>query len=70
MGKFSSFEEINSWQKSRLFNKQIYQITENSNFKKDYDFVKQIRRASLSINQILQKVLKEIQIRNLFIFFM
>lgn len=50
MGKFSSFEEINSWQKSRVFNKQIYQITEKSNFKKDYDFVKQIRRASLSIS--------------------
>ncbi len=50
MGKFSSFEEISSWQKSRVFNKQIYQITENSNFKKDYDFVKQIRRASLSIS--------------------
>jgi len=37
MGKFSSFEEINSWQKSRIFNKRIYQITENSNFKKDFD---------------------------------
>ncbi len=50
MGKFKSFEEINSWQKSRMFNKQIYQITENSNFKKDFDFIKQIRRASLSIS--------------------
>ena len=50
MGKFSSFEEINSWQKSRIFNKRIYQITENSNFKKDFDFVRQIRRASISIS--------------------
>ena len=24
MGKFNSFEEINSWQKSRIFNKKIY----------------------------------------------
>ena len=50
MGKFNSFEEINSWQKSRIFNKKIYLVTENSNFKKDFDFVRQIRRASLSIS--------------------
>ena len=50
MGKFNSFEEINSWQKARIFNKRIYQITENLNFKKDYDFVRQIRRASISIS--------------------
>jgi four helix bundle protein len=50
MSKFKYFEEINSWQKSRIFNKKIYLITENSNFKKDFDFVRQIRRASLSIS--------------------
>jgi four helix bundle protein len=49
MGKFNSFEEINSWQKARILNKRIYQITENANFKKDFDFTRQIRRASLSI---------------------
>lgn len=50
MSKFKSFEEINSWQKSRIFNKKIYLTTENSNFKKDFDFVRQIRRASISIS--------------------
>lgn len=50
MGTFKSFEEISSWIKAREFTKQIYQITENSNFKKDFDFVRQIRRASLSIS--------------------
>ena len=50
MGKFSSFEEINSWQKARILNKTIYQITENPNFKKDFDLVRQIRRASISIS--------------------
>ena len=50
MSKFKSFEEINSWQKSRIFNKKIYLITENSNFKKDFDFIRQIRRASISIS--------------------
>ncbi|MCV9932448.1 four helix bundle protein [Flavobacterium sp. LS1R47] len=41
---------MNSWQKSRIFNKRIYLITENSNFKKDFDFARQIRRASISIS--------------------
>jgi four helix bundle protein len=49
-GKFNSFEEINSWQRARVFNKRIYLITENTNFKKDFDFTRQIRRASISIS--------------------
>ena len=49
MAKFKSFEEITSWQKSRVFTKQIYEITEASKCKKYIDFVRQIRRASLSI---------------------
>jgi four helix bundle protein len=50
MGKFNSFEEINSWKNSRIFNKRIYEITDNQNFKKDFDLVRQIRRASISIS--------------------
>jgi len=50
MGKFNSFEEINSWQKSRIFNKKVYLIAENESFKKDFDLARQIRRASVSIS--------------------
>lgn len=50
MGRFSSFEEIISWKKSREFNLKIYQITENQCFKKDVDLTRQIRRASISIS--------------------
>ncbi|RKS01329.1 four helix bundle protein [Flavobacterium sp. 102] len=50
MGRFKSFEEISSWQKARQFNKRIYEITENQNFKRDFDLVRQIRRASISIS--------------------
>lgn len=50
MGNFKSFEEINSWKKARIFNKMIYEISEKPNFKKDFDFVRQIRRASISIS--------------------
>ena len=70
MGKFKSFEEINSWQKSRLFNKRIYEITENTIFKKDFDLVRQIRRASISISSNIAEGFKGIQIKSLFIFYM
>lgn len=50
MGKFSSFEEINSWQKARMLNKKIYLITEAPGFKKDFDLARQIRRSSVSIS--------------------
>lgn len=50
MGKFKSFEEINSWQKARLFNKRIYEVTDKEIFKKDYDLTRQIRRATISIS--------------------
>ncbi|WP_395047102.1 four helix bundle protein [Flavobacterium sp.] len=50
MGRFNSFEEINSWKKSRIFNKRIYEITNGEEFKKDFDLVRQIRMASISIS--------------------
>ena len=50
MGKFNSFEDINSWQKAREFNKKIYLITETDSFKRDFDLVRQLRRASVSIS--------------------
>jgi len=51
MAKFSSFEEIISWQKSRELNKDIYNITnKNSSFSKDFGLRDQIRRSSISIS--------------------
>lgn len=49
MGKFESFEEIISWQKSRLLNQRIYEITSKEKFKTDFELTKQLRRASISI---------------------
>ena len=50
MGKFESFEEIKSWQNAKIFNKKIYEVTDNQIFKKDFDLTRQIRRASISIS--------------------
>ncbi len=44
MGKFNSFEEINSWQRARALNKRIYLVTEGEFFRKDFDIARQIRR--------------------------
>ena len=48
MGVFKSFEEIISWQKSRIFNKRIYEITENIGFKIDFDLVRQIISSNIA----------------------
>ena len=51
MAKFSSFEEIISWQKARELNVEIYKITNSSDlFHKDFGLRDQIRRASISIS--------------------
>jgi len=51
VAKFSSFEDIISWQKARELNKEIYHITNNENkFSKDFGLRDQIRRSSISIS--------------------
>jgi four helix bundle protein len=47
---FRSFEEIESWKKARVFNKNIYSISQQGTFSKDFDLIRQIRRASVSIS--------------------
>jgi len=49
MGKFNSFEEIIAWQKARELNSELYLITGQGDFSKDYGLRDQIRRASISI---------------------
>jgi four helix bundle protein len=69
MGKFNSFEEIISWQKAREFNKRIYLATESNIFKKDFDFVRQIRRASLSISSNIAEGFERNTDKSLFTFY-
>ncbi len=69
MGVFKSFEEIISWQKSRIFNKRIYEITENIGFKKDFDLVRQIRRASISISSNIAEGFERNTDKEFYIFF-
>lgn len=49
MAKIEKFEDIEAWQKARKLNSEIYRITNNSVFSKDFALRDQIRRSSISI---------------------
>jgi len=47
--KFSRFEEIEVWRNARLLVKDIYDLTNNKFFAKDFSFKDQMRRSAISI---------------------
>lgn len=46
MATLQRFEELKAWQKARLVSKEVYLITSQGPFAKDFDLKGQIRRAS------------------------
>lgn len=49
MAKFNSFEEILAWKKAYEITLEIYRLTSNGDFSKDFGLKDQIRRASVSV---------------------
>lgn len=49
MATFQRFEDINAWQKSRELTRDIYRVTKQGPFSKDYGLRDQIRCASSSV---------------------
>jgi four helix bundle protein len=49
MATFKSFEEIEAWQKARELTREIYSVTNQGLFLKDYGLRDQIRRAAVSV---------------------
>src|SRR3989304_3259376 len=47
--KVEKFEDLVAWQKARELTKQIYEITKQGAFSKDYGLCDQIRRATVSV---------------------
>ncbi len=47
--KIQKFEDLKVWQDVRIFVNDIYRLTSNSNFQKDFSFKDQLQRASVSI---------------------
>jgi four helix bundle protein len=50
MGKIEKFEDINAWKKARELTKEIYSLTNNGDFSKDYSLKDQVRRCSVSVS--------------------
>ena len=48
-GKIEKFEDLIAWQKARELTKNIYRVTKQGDFFKDFGLRDQIRRASVSI---------------------
>ena len=49
MASIEKFEDIHAWQKARELTREIYQISNQGAFAKDFGLRDQIRRASVSI---------------------
>lgn len=47
--KVERFEDLVAWQKARELTKQIYEISKQGSFSKDYGLCDQIRRSSVSV---------------------
>lgn len=47
--KFNRFEEIDVWKLSRILVKDIYIITKNKAFSRDFSLIDQMRRSAVSI---------------------
>ncbi len=49
MNKIERFEDLIAWQKARKLTKEIYQITREGSFARDFGLSGQIQRAAVSI---------------------
>ncbi len=49
MGSIQKFEDIDSWKKARELTRNIYRVTSDGAFARDFGLRDQIRRASVSI---------------------
>jgi four helix bundle protein len=47
--KVKRFEDLIAWQKARALTKEIYQMTRQDDFARDYGIAGQVQRASVSI---------------------
>ncbi|WP_292862836.1 four helix bundle protein [Nostoc sp. LPT] len=49
MSKVERFEDLIAWQKARILTKDIYQVTQQGSFARDFGLSGQIQRAAVSI---------------------
>ncbi len=49
MSKIERFEDVIAWQKARVLTREIYKVTRQSNFARDFGLSSQIQRAAVSV---------------------
>ncbi len=49
MAKIERFEDLFAWQKARRLTREVYRVTKQGEFAKDYGLARQLQRASVSI---------------------
>ena len=49
MASIEKFEDIEAWQKARELTREIYRITNQGSFSRDFGLRDQIRRAAVSV---------------------
>jgi len=49
MAKFERFEDIEAWQRARLLTREIYRVSSQGQFARDYGLKDQIRCASVAV---------------------
>jgi len=64
MARIEKFEDLEVWKLAKDAANQIYDITSVGKFSQDYILRDQVRRAVVSIFQILLRVLRETVIKN------
>lgn len=49
MAQYNDFEDLPIWQDARVVAKEVYKLTQSSEFSRDYGLKDQIQRASVSV---------------------
>ena len=63
------FEDLEVWKEARHLTRQVYQITHDAAFSRDFGLRDQIRRAAVSVMSILPSASSEEETGNSFSFF-
>jgi len=70
MATFKSFEEIEGWQKALKLTREVYAISNQRTFSKDFGLRDQIRRACVSIMSNIAEGFEETEARSFCNFFL
>ena len=59
MSTFSSFTDIQAWQKARIATEKIYMLTETGKFQKDFGLKDQVRRLLMPGSDVCHFTMKK-----------